>query len=167
MTIPDDVRAQFRDEYLVCGIPARAAKAVGIAHSTGYKFAAELWKDPDFVKTWSELRAVDLPALRQVVVETAMALQDRIQEPDLSPDQLAALAKKYGLKGFSYQNPKPQYMRGLVSAYDTLSKPRDAAGEQIQTGPVFILNESREPEPPEPEPEAPGEAAAAAKSDAA
>jgi hypothetical protein len=150
VTIPDDVRQQFREEYLVRGIASHAAKAVGIATSTGSKFAGECWKDPEFVRTWHELRAIDLPELRNIVVETARSISARIQEPDKTPEELAQIAVDAGLKSFSYQNPKPQYFRGLVGAYDTLSKPREATGELRDTGPAVVINM-----PPDSEPEAP------------
>lgn len=134
------VERRFREELLVTGVPLRAAKKLGIGQSTAYVLAARAWKDKKFVKAWEELRALDVPTLRAMVVEAAAAVQARVMTPDLKPEQLAKIAVKHKLKSFSYQNPKPQYFRGLVQAYDSLSKPRDENGSVLPSGPAVVVN---------------------------
>lgn len=135
---PPAVEKRFREEYLIAGVVLRAAKKVGIAHSTGNVLAGRAWKDKKFVKAWEELRAIDVPTLRALVVEAAVEVQGRVMTPDLKPEQLAKIAVKHGLKSFSYQNPKPQYFRGLVQAFDSLSKPRDENGSVLPSGPATV-----------------------------
>lgn len=139
---PPELERRFQEELLACGIPKRAAAKLEIPQSTGYELAKRAWKDPEFVRAWEELRAIDVPTLRALVLEAAEEIQQRIMAPDPSPEDLAQIAVANGLKSFSYQNPKAQYFRGLVQAFEAIAKPRDELQASDSGGPAVVINEA-------------------------
>jgi hypothetical protein len=76
----------------------------------------------------------------------------RIEADDPTPEDLARIAVEHELKSFTYQNPKPQYLKGLVDFYKAVSAQRK--GEAPVAGPQggsqrieVVLTDERDPEP--------------------
>lgn len=135
-------RAQFRSKYLELGNASAAARATKIAESTGRDLAREAEADPAFVEARRDLFARVLPEGVALMMGMVRTVQARVLERDLSPDQLARLARKHNLKSFSYQNPKPQYAKVVVDAVGKLlqqhkqTQPVEGPGG---TGPAVVI----------------------------
>lgn len=121
---PDHKRLEFAAKYLEIGSARGAARAVGIPETTGIDLARGLDADPEFVRVRSEQRTRVLAEVEGRLLALAEKIHERIESPDLTPSQLAELAVQNGLKSFSYQNPKPQYLKGLVDFYKAVAAQR-------------------------------------------
>jgi hypothetical protein len=151
------VEAKFRAKYLELGNASAAARACRIAISTGCDLAKRADEDPDFVKARETLFQEHLPEAQAMMMDALRAVHARLLVKDPSPKELAELAKKYGLKSFSYQNPKPQYFRGMTDAFGKMvSKQRLDAEKngEINSGPAVVITFPVEQRPNEEEPEA-------------
>lgn len=153
---PDKQRAAFRSKYLLLGNASAAARALKMPATTGQDLAREAEDDPEFVKARADLYARALPKCLGAVMGIVDAAADRVHEPDLTPDELAAIATNHGLKSFSYQNPKPAYAKVVVDAYGKLlaaqkqaTPDRDGNGQRIE---VVFTDGAAEPETPPGEP---------------
>lgn len=118
--ITDAKRAQFRAKFLEFGNASAAARAVKLPESTGRDLAKEAEADSAFVEARRDLYARALPEGLGLMMGTLRAIQQRTLEPDLKPNELAAIAVEHGLKSFSYQNPKPAYAKAVVDGYGKL-----------------------------------------------
>lgn len=138
---------EFRAKLLELGVVKHAAEAVGIPTSTGYDMARRAEADPDFVKARDELRARIVPEVEARLLGLAEFIDKRIREKDPTPEELAKIAVEHELKSFSYQNPKPQYFRGLVDMYGKLVAARKtdlpSDGQPLEV----TVNLKSEPEP--------------------
>lgn len=138
---------EFRAKWLELGIVKRAAEAVGIPVSTGYDLAKRAEADSQFVRQREELRARVVPEVETRLLGLAEFIEERIREKDRTPEELAAIAVENNLKSFSYQNPKPQYFRGLVDLYGKLVAARKA-GDAPDGAPLEVtVHLKSEPEP--------------------
>lgn len=108
---------EFRAKLLEFGFVSGAAKACKIAVNTGYALAERAEKDADFVKARDAMRARVVPEVEARLLRIAATVEQRVTSKDLTPRELAKIAVEHKLKSFSYQNPKPQYFRGLVDLY--------------------------------------------------
>jgi len=157
---PDDIEARFRTHFLASGNASAAARATKIPVGTGLDLAKRALEDPAFLKAREELRALNLPEAEALMMSAMRAAHARVLTADPTPQQLAKLAVKHGLKSFSYQNPKPQYLRGIVDGFGKLTAHRRFEAEktgEIANGPaVVIVTTPEEPAndaAPTPEPE--------------
>jgi hypothetical protein len=138
--ISDAKRAEFRAKYLEFGNASAAARAVGLAESTGCDLAREANADPAFVEARRELYARALPEGLELMMGTLRAIQARTLEPDRTPEQLAAIAVENKLKSFSYQNPKPAYAKAVVDGYGKLlAAQKQATPEQGGTQRIEVV----------------------------
>lgn len=123
---PRKTELEFRAKLLELGTVSAAAKAVKIPVNTGYALAERAERDKKWVKARNSMLDRVIPEFEARLNRLASKIEKRVEEDDLTPDDLAALATKNGLKSFSYQNPKPQYWRGLVDFYGKLVAARKA-----------------------------------------
>jgi phage terminase small subunit len=141
-------RDEFRAHYLLSGVASQSARAVGIAERTGQEWAAELVKEPAFAAERADQRARVLPEFEARLLRAADKVLERVESPDLAPKELAAIAVEHGLKSFSYQNPKPQYFKGLVDTYKAIGANRKTDELGAGTGgPAVVINLTAAPEP--------------------
>lgn len=113
-------RLEFRAALLELGVIRQASKVCKIPLGTCFGLAKELERDETFVQQRADLRAQVLPKVEALLLECAAEVGSRVLSKDLSPRELAQIAVDKGLKSFTYQNPKPQYFRGLVDFYKAL-----------------------------------------------
>lgn len=125
-----ETEAAFRAEYMRTGNILRAAEATGIPERTGWDLAARANKDPDFTNARREMYARALPDYEAMLRDVAETVHGRILEPDRTPEELADIAVKAGLKSFSYSNPKPAYIQALVAQFKALQGARRLDAEK-------------------------------------
>lgn len=113
--------ATFRAHFMLTRNASEAARQTGIPVTTGCDWARKLDADPAFVKECSEIRARRLEKLESQLERVTEKVVERIESADLTPEQLADIATSRNLKSFSYQNPKPQYLRGVVDFYKSVA----------------------------------------------
>lgn len=118
---PADKVREFRAAYIELGTVAAAARKVGIPATTGWGLADDAEAEPEFVETRRRINARALAVVEDLVIESAQVAAERIAVPDRTPEELADIAVSRGLKSFSYQNPKPQYLKGLVDAHKSIA----------------------------------------------
>lgn len=149
---PEDKRNEFAAKYLELNSARGAARAVGLPERTGIDLARECDADPEFTRIRSEQRARVLGAVEAKLLGIADKVTERIESPDLTPRELAALAVENNLKSFSYQNPKPQYLKGLVDFYKAIAAQRKGEVERATGAGIsgqrieVVLTDEREPE---------------------
>jgi hypothetical protein len=131
---PEEKRNEFAAKYLELNSARGAARAVGLPERTGVDLARELDADPEFTRVRAEQRARVLAEVEGRLLALAATVHERIESPDLTPSQLAELAVQNGLKSFSYQNPKPQYLKGLVDFYKAVAAQRKGEAPSNQSG---------------------------------
>lgn len=154
--VPAATEAKFRSKYLELGNAAAAARAVKIPETTGQDLAKRADADPAFVEVRVALYEKHLPEAEALLMDALRSVHERVKTKDPSPKELAAIAKSYGLKSFSYQNPKPQYFRGMADAVGKLTARRrvdlEKSGE-IQAGPAVVIHLTGDDEPAEKKPD--------------
>ncbi len=154
---PQSKRDAFAASYLELNSARGAARAVGLPERTGIDLARECDEDPAFARIRSEQRARVLGAVEARLMGVIEKVVPRIEAADPTPEQLAGIAVENGLKSFSYQNPKPQYLKGLVDFYKAVASQRRgesdrAAGVGIGAQRIeVVLTDGAEPLEPEPE----------------
>lgn len=121
---PRKVELEFRAKLLEHGQVSAAARAVKIPVNTGYALARRAEADAEYVKQRDAMRARVVPEFEHRLMKLVGKIEKRVEAPDLTPAELAKLAVENDLKSFSYQNPKPQYLRGLVDLYGKLTAAR-------------------------------------------
>jgi hypothetical protein len=144
---PTDLETElkFRELYLKSGNISECARQVGLPVTTAHAMAGRAHADPEFVQKRKDMYARVVPDVEGMLREALEAVQARILEPDLTAKELAGLVKSLGLKSFSYQNPKPQYLRGLVDGLKTLNAARkDKADEGKPTTVVVKVSPTQE-----------------------
>lgn len=112
---------------LELGVIRQAAKRCKIPLGTAIALNRKLEADPTYVQDRSDLRERVLPDLEAKLIALSDRVVERIAAPDLTPKQLAGIAVDHDLKSFTYQNPKPQYLKGLVDLYKAIGGNRKAA----------------------------------------
>jgi len=122
--IAETTRLKFRSKLLELGFVSGAARAAGIPVSSGMAIAKKFEADPKFVKEREALRARVLPELEARLLRLGEVIEKRVTLKDPTPDELAKIATRHKLKSFSYQNPKPQYFRGLVDMFGKIAASR-------------------------------------------
>lgn len=136
---------EFRAEYLRSGNIRASARKTGLNEKTAQDIATKLNAEPAFRQERAAMYARTVPDVEAMLREALEAVHARILEPDLTAKELAGLVKSLGLKSFSYQNPKPQYLRGLVDGLKTLNAARkDKADEGKPTTVVVKVSPTRE-----------------------
>lgn len=148
---PENKRQEFAAKYLELRSARAAARAVGLPERTGIDIAQQLDADPEFARIRSQQRARVLADVEARLLDLAETIHERIESPDLTPEQLAELAVRNGLKSFSYQNPKPQYLKGLVDFYKAVAAQRKgeapaATGSSTQRIEVVLTDGTGESE---------------------
>lgn len=124
---PRKTELEFRAKLLDLGVVSAAARAVKIPVNTGYELARRAEADSEYVKARNAMRDRVVPEFEHRLMRLVSKIEKRIEKPDLTPAELAGLAVENNLKSFSYQNPKPQYLRGLVDLYGKLTAARKTA----------------------------------------
>lgn len=138
--VSEKVENAFRQKWLETGVVSHAARHVKIPVNTGYELAKRAEKDARFVKARDAMRARVVPELEARLLELAQTIHGRVNAPDLTAEGLAQLVKKHKLRSFSYQNPKPQYFRGLVDLFKAVVGTRkDDHGAPPEAGPAVVI----------------------------
>lgn len=153
--VPTSLQAKFRAKYLETGSISAAARAVKMPVSTAADYAKQFDEDPEFVSARKALYDRHLPEAEALMMDGLRAVHQRVLAKDPSPRELAKLAKDFGLKSFSYTNPKPQYFRGMVDAVGKLTAKQRFEAEkrgEINTGPAVVIQMPGEYEPEDPKP---------------
>lgn len=136
---------EFRAALLEYGFVSGAAKAVGISVQTGYDLAKRAEDDEEFVKARDAMHARVVPEVEARLLRLAGKVEERVEADDPTPQELADIAVNAGLKSFSYQNPKPQYFRGLVDLYGKIVSARKGPELTIPMGGAVVVNVSPTP----------------------
>jgi len=151
--------AEFRAKYIELGTVSAAARAVGLPESTAWDLAQRAESDPEFGEARRRIYARVINVVEDNLLDTMTDVHKRIREDDRTPEELAAIAVDHGLKSFSYQNPKPQYLKAAIDFYKAIvAKSRldaEKAGDIPGDGPAVVIVELGEPKA-EPEPVASG-----------
>ena len=149
---PEQKRIEFAAKYLELNSARGAARAVKLPESTGIDLARVLDADPEFVRIRSEQRARVLGAVEARLMGVLEKVIPRIEADDPTPEKLASIAVENGLKSFSYQNPKPQYLKGVVDFYKAVASQRKGEAERAAGVGVpgqrieVVLTDEREPD---------------------
>jgi hypothetical protein len=142
---------EFRAAYIEHKNVSAAARAVGLPTSTAFDLVDEAEADPEFVRARERIRARVMPQLEDRLLDMAETIHARINSPDPTPKELAAIAVEHELKSFSYQNPKPQYFKGFVDLYKAVGGTRKGESGPIDMGPAVVVNLTVESPPPKPD----------------
>ena len=150
---PDDVEFEFRKHYLTTGNASASAKAVGIPISTGTELAKRAVADPEFVKARDEIRARILPDAERMLMSGLELALERMNEPPPTPQELAHLASSFELKSIGYQDPRPNYFRGMSAAVSALAQVKKneqpSGSDQPVEVHVHLKPPKQDPEPAE------------------
>ena len=130
--VPAETEAEFRKHYLVLGNVAAASRKVDLHRNTGLELAKRANADPEFVRARAELYARAFSDGEQMLTSGIAKVHDQLLDDVTSnpgPDGLAKIAVENDLKSFSYRDPKPDQLRALSQAVDTLTRLRKAMSE--------------------------------------
>lgn len=146
---PEETELEFRKHYLVTGNASAAARAVGLPVDTGVHLAKKANKDPEFAAAREELRARVMPDAEMMLMSAMQLALERVNEPPPSPEKLAEIATRYGMKSIGYQDPRAAYFRGMSAALAAFTAVRKNADPNNGESPSEVTIRIVAAKPPE------------------